>query len=298
MTNRPTSSNPPDRMTKFEQAVVFRVARGYFFAMAIVAVLIFVAGLVMGARGLTKAEVARPAAPTAPSARSPVNLDVILAQVERDKQAAQAGSTIEVSTQPGAKATRSSDPEEEKFAAAVARLRAAFPDPPYSWDNEIEKTCTAPTAFGCLQWGTRIKRVGVAGVLTKLFEGMERDEIIDYIGVVTELLNRAPVERRLELVGPIITAERDSRRDYRASLERHKKKVQEIQDKYEADVAGENAKRADWRLMGAYGLGVGFGLLITVSLFLAFLSMERHTRALERLIGSGEPPRESDPLRL
>jgi uncharacterized membrane protein len=35
--------------------------------------------------------------------------------------------------------------------------------------------------------------------------------------------------------------------------------------------------------MGLYGVGAGFSLLIVVSLFLAFLSMERHTRALEKL---------------
>jgi hypothetical protein len=286
MTNSSRSISRPDRMTMFERAIVFRVARGYFFAMAILAVLIFCGGLVVGARGLAKAEIPRPAPPAVPAARPPVDLNAIIAQVDREKQVAPAGSTIEVSSQAGGKISKGKDPEEERFAVAVARLRTAFPDPPYSWDNELEKTCTAPTAFGCLQWGTKVKRIGVAGVLTKLFEGMERAEIIDYIGVVTDLLMRAPVERRLELVGPIIAAERDARHDHRVLLEKHRNKVRELEDKYEADVAAENAKRADWRLMGSYGLGLGFGLLITVSLFLAFLSMERQTRVLEKLVGT------------
>ena len=39
-------------------------------------------------------------------------------------------------------------------------------------------------------------------------------------------------------------------------------------------------------MFGLYGVGAGFALLIVVSLFLAFLAMERHTRALERLVGA------------
>lgn len=285
--NSPTPSPTPDRMTRFERAIVFRVARGYFFAMALLAVAIFVGGAVIGTRGLASHEIPAPVHPAAPPPRRPIDLNAIIADLEREKaRAAQAASTIELKPQSGQTAHVAAA-EDDDLDRAVKAVRALFPDPPYSWENEVERTCSVPTSFGCLQWGTHVRRFGVVGALSKAFEGMDREEVIDYLGVLADVLKRAPVERRLELVSPIIQAERDGRADYQARLNKHKHQLEEIDANYQTAVDLDKAKHAEWRQSGLYALAIGFGLMITVSLFLAFLSMERHTRALERLLGPG-----------
>jgi len=54
-----------DSITGFERKVVFRVARGYFFAMAIAAVLVFFAGGALVIRSLAKPTL-QPPSPLAP----------------------------------------------------------------------------------------------------------------------------------------------------------------------------------------------------------------------------------------
>ncbi|MDF3069925.1 MAG: hypothetical protein K0R38_5526 [Polyangiaceae bacterium] len=61
------------------------------------------------------------------------------------------------------------------------------------------------------------------------------------------------------------------------------RQAREAADQYATDVQLNDAKYRQWRQSGFYGVAAGFVLLIVVSLFLAFLSMERHTRALEQV---------------
>lgn len=282
MSQSNASNKPVDRMTKFERVIVFRVARGYFFAMAIVAVILFVGGVVIGIRSLVKSEIAKPATPAAAPPRAPLTYDLVAAELRRTEARAKAGgAAVQVDGDSGnGKAGSDEDPELE---AASKELRAAFPDPPYSWDNELEKTCTAPTGFGCLAWGTRIKRQGVVSVLSAAFRGTPRDQLVSYIRVLARVLKEAPIEKRLEIAPLVIATERDEREKYESLISSHARDAKEAQEKYDADVALNSAKYQQWRESAVYGIAAGFALLIVVSLFLAFLSMERHTRALGEL---------------
>jgi hypothetical protein len=276
-------------MTTFERAVVFRVARGYFFLMAIVAVLLFLGGVAFGARSLAKEDIPAPAPPPPVPARAPLTLAEVEDQLRRDAAAsAQAAGGIELTPQPG-ESTRVPAPEEDALKKAVDRLKTLFPDPPYSWQNELETVCSVPSAFGCLQSGTRIKRYGVAGTISKALEGMNRSEAIEFLGILFEVLKLAPVDRRLALVLPTISAEKQARDDYARLVAKHRHDTEEQQTKYQLEVDLDRAKHAEWRQLGMYGLGAGFSLLIVVSLFLAFLSMERHTRVLESLVSKLGP---------
>lgn len=276
-------------MTTFERAVVFRVARGYFFLMAIVAVLLFLGGVAFGARSLAKEDIPAPAPPPPVPARAPLTLAEVEDQLRRDAAAsAQAAGGIELTPQPG-EPTRVPAPEEDALKKAVDRLKTLFPDPPYSWQNELETVCSVPSAFGCLQSGTRIKRYGVAGTISKALEGMNRSEAIEFLGILFEVLKLAPVDRRLALVLPTISAEKQARDDYARLVAKHRHDTEEQQTKYQLEVELDRAKHAEWRQLGMYGLGAGFSLLIVVSLFLAFLSMERHTRVLESLVSKLGP---------
>lgn len=284
-----------ERMTAFERAVVFRVARGYFFLMALLAVLLFIGGVVVGARGLTKEDIPPPpAAPPSP-ARTPLTLAAVEREFQREVAAnAQAAGGIELKPQPG-EATRPPAPEEDALKKAVDRLRTLFPDPPYSWQNDVETVCSVPSAFGCLQSGTRIKRYGVAGSISQALEGTTRSEAIEYLGILFDVLSVAPVDRRLALVVPTIVAEKQAREDYQRLVAKQRREAEERQSNYQLQLDLARAKHAEWRQLGMYGLGAGFSLLIVVSLFLAFLSMERHTRALERLVATVTPRAEDNP---
>ncbi len=268
-----------DRMTRFERSVVFGVARGYFFVMVVGAVLLFIGGVALGVRSLAKSEVPKPAAAPAPPNRAQLTYPEVLEQLR--KAAGRTGSTIQVEGNSGSKARPES--EDSELEAASKELRAAFPDPPYSWENEVEKFCSAPTSFGCLQWGTRVKRQGVVSALNAALRGTPSDEVVGYIRVLARVLKEAPGDKRLELAPAVIAAERDARERHDAAVTKHKNEAREAETKYENDVDQNDAKYRDWRQSAIYGVGAGFTLLIVVSLFLAFLSMERHTRALEQL---------------
>jgi hypothetical protein len=280
-----------DRLTRFERGIVFRVARGYFLAMALLAVAMFIGGAVIGARGLADPEIPAPPQPATPPPRKPLTLEALQAELRRQSaRAAAVGSTIELKKEPASATPTLSGRAtiEDEWEMAAKRLRAVFPDPPYTWDNEMEEVCEVPTAFGCLRVGTRIKRFGVAGALTKLLEELNRTEALELIEVLVPLLAAAPVEQRLELVRPILEAERAARVDHEAALARHDAKLKVLKEQHDTAVLLSRAKHAEWRETGVYGLLIGFALLIIVSLFLAFLSMERHTRVLEKLV-SEEP---------
>jgi hypothetical protein len=257
--------------------------------MAIVAVLLFLGGVAFGARSLAKEDIPAPAPPPPVPARAPLTLAEVEDQLRRDAAAsAQAAGGIELTPQPG-ESTRVPAPEEDALKKAVDRLKTLFPDPPYSWQNELETVCSVPSAFGCLQSGTRIKRYGVAGTISKALEGMNRSEAIEFLGILFEVLKLAPVDRRLALVLPTISAEKQARDDYARLVAKHRHDTEEQQTKYQLEVDLDRAKHAEWRQLGMYGLGAGFSLLIVVSLFLAFLSMERHTRVLESLVSKLGP---------
>lgn len=276
-------ARPLDQMTRFERAVVFRVARGYFFAMAIVAVLLFLAGAVVGARSMIKHDVPRPTAPAAPGERRPLTYHEVAEVLQRKEEQARTGAAVQVEPQSGDSGSAASGPVDPELDAASKELHAAFPDPPYSWDNEIEKACVVPTSFGCLQWGTRVKRQGVISALNLALRGTPRDELVSYIRVLARVLKEAPVEKRLEIVPAVLATERTDREKQEQLVASHTHKVKELEEKYQADLDANNAKYRQLREFALYGVGAGFSLLIVVSLFLAFLSMERHTRALEQL---------------
>jgi hypothetical protein len=60
-------------------------------------------------------------------------------------------------------------------------------------------------------------------------------------------------------------------------------RISEIEDRFAAETKANDQKHETRKMLGIYGAGAGFALLIVVSLFLAFLSMERQMRILERL---------------
>ncbi len=63
----------PDGMSRFEQGVVFRVARGFFFLMAIGSVAVFVIGGLLAASSLSEPKLDPVGSPVAPHASPPLS---------------------------------------------------------------------------------------------------------------------------------------------------------------------------------------------------------------------------------
>jgi hypothetical protein len=79
--SRPEHEPRKDRVSQFERAVIFRVARAYFLAMAAFAVLLCA---VIGLRGVMKAPIAEPARPTPPVARKAVSFALVQEELPRE----------------------------------------------------------------------------------------------------------------------------------------------------------------------------------------------------------------------
>jgi hypothetical protein len=287
MNEQASSISGGDRMSRFERVVVFRVARGYFLFMAVIAVLTFIGGVVVGTRGFLKTAIAQPAPPTAPSARAPLTYAAVQEQIAREAERAKnEGATIafEEKDQPSHGGTPSHDPLQDELDKLIKTLQAQFPDPPYAWTNQMERVCVSQTAFGCLQYDNRIKKIGVVGTIGTALKGLDKNAIVKYLAVLARVLDQVPVDRRLEMIIPIVQAEKEAQASQEKIEREHQERVDEIDRKYKEAVRENDAEHEGWKMMGIYGLATGFGLLIVVSLFLAFLSMERHTRVLEKLV--------------
>jgi hypothetical protein len=292
------AADPTDRMSRFERAVVFRIARAYF--------LTCIGGVAVSMRGFFKTTVTAPIMPPPPPQRPKVNYSAVQQELDREaERATNEGSKIGFQDQDvpptGNTEQAGRDPLEQRFDGLVRGLQSLFPAPTYVWTNQMERTCTAPTSFGCLRWENRIKKAGVVATINSALAGVVKDTPRDVIKatmianleVLTRVLSEAPIERRLELIEPILQIEKRSQaRQANLELE-HKARLAEMERNFKTEVELNEAKHEDWKTQGMYGLATGFVLLIVVSLFLAFLSMERHTRILEKLANVDAQRRES-----
>ena len=281
-----------DTITGFERKVVFRVARGYFFAMAVGAVLLFLAGGVFVVRSLAKPTIRPPATLVPPKPRSALSYGQVAEFMRAAEEERKTKTNRSLEQGEASKSTSSSrarpaeNPYQARFAEIEKKLRALFNDPAYTWADEVESVCTEPTSFGCLHRENRLKRRGVVGAINAAVADVETvDERIRLLEVLITVLDQTPMQKRGEAIIPIVELEKGRVRSDQEAMRKHEAQVSEQQARFHAEVEANDAKHRQWWQWGLYGLGSGFSLLIAVSLFLAFLSMERHTRAIEHLVG-------------
>jgi hypothetical protein len=287
MTVKPASNTQAsDPMTAFERGVVFRVARGFFVFLALAAVLGFgIAGIVW-MRGVSETSIDKPELPAAPAPRARINYQQLLKAMQHEaEQSAQASQTVQYE-QEGKRS--GSDQKDEtakiRFNQLVGELQALFPAPTYTWTNQTERKCTVPSAYGCFHYETRIVRTGVAGIVQQAVSNVDAEVRLELLEALVAVLKEVPVEKRAELIAPIVRFEQTDSANYEDAVKDHRDKIAEIEAKYERDVEESRAQHEEWKRLGMYGLGAGMFGLVLVSLFLAFLAIERHSRALERLV--------------
>jgi hypothetical protein len=275
-----------DRMTRFERGVVFRVARGFFFFVAIAAVVVFGIGALTGARGMAEPKVPEPRPLPTPAKPQPLTFKVVEAELGREaKEAAAEATDIEyVGNEVDTDAEEGEvDPLRARRDRASEVLRKLFPEPTYTWTNQVETRCVAPTMFGCMRHQTKVVKEGVVGIINEAVKGLSAEESLAMVETLVAVLKDAPMEERGKLVIPVARLATKQLELYREALDRHEEAVAALRQKYEEEVAATRDKHAELRKDGAQALGAGFAGVVIVSLFLAFLAIERHSRTLEML---------------
>jgi len=282
--------NRMDAITGFERKVVFRVARGYFFAMAIAAVVVFLGGGALVIRSLAKKNIEPPAPLVPPKPRTALSFAQVAEYVRTSEEerrnsanrGLEEGDATHSTSQ--ARSRGSENPIQARFGEIEKKLRGLFSDPPYTWADEVESVCVDTTSFGCLRRESRVKRRGVVGAINVAVAGVDREERIRLLEILISVLEQTPLPKRGETIIPTIEMERTLTKTDEEALRSYEAKEAEQRSRFQAEDEENEAKHQKWWWQGLYGLGAGFSLLIAVSLLLAFLSMERHTRALEQLV--------------
>lgn len=285
----------------FERKVVFRTARGYFIALAIMGILSFVGGMFMGANGMIRISPNAPAEPEIPAAiAEPTPID--LAAVKAHLSAPVEAIVQEEVAQPfQIEESEASLPQEDprrikrqRTEELLVALEKLYPSPEYAWNTQYEMVCSRPSSYGCLQ---RDKVVKQRGMVTVLSDSLTEDEAkdLDVLNPILEslirVLEKAPAAERGELMIPIIELHRRTHRDYRRSVLQRELKLMQDQAAFEAakaeweqDVDIMKAEKDKTLWSGIYAIAAGLGILVCVGVFLAHLAIERHLRELRELL--------------
>jgi hypothetical protein len=302
-----TENITPDRMERFERKVVFRTARGYFFLLAVLAVLAFVGGIALGAKGLIKVPVEAPADPTLPPpppdppSLTKQALETWASGRAARQAAAQANSNTlyhERDDAPGSAPVGSAQAEERaRQLAEIAKLSDAmaglFPPPTYTWADTYETVCVnSVPGYPCLQSERRLTKPGTVHLVSDFLEGKDRETTLKALRLWTTFLPLFPVEARAAWVKDLLEAVSELDADHRHTVEAwasdvarlnagHAAKMQAFRD----EVAAQEQRRQREQMWGLYGIGGGLVLLVLVSIFLVHFAIERHLRLMREVAG-------------
>lgn len=164
--------------------------------------------------------------------------------------------------------------------SSVASL---FPEHVYARADVVEEFCRVPSDYGCLQRGKRIKKPSAARTFTALFHGVadrRRDELL---GVLNEHLPPVPIEKRLSMVVPILMGYIQVQQQNKEAADAYAAKVKEIEEDFRTETAAHTAKQGMYSIGGVSAAGWGLGCVISASVFVALLAIERHLRELRRM---------------
>lgn len=275
-----TTGSSVDRATSFERGVVFRVARVFFLALAILGALAFLAGGAIGLNSLVP-DADPEALEIAPiPARAPIDYRMVQAELPPERNAAPSAVTPPTTPSPEGSAP-STARSETRLDVLLKELQSLFPEPPYSWLDVTEKRCVAPTSFGCLRSEYVVTVRGVRPRVLGAFNDLPPAERQEYLEVAVRILKEAPVDKRLAFLEAIIITEEKARARHESLQRKHQQSVEANKLEHEARVFEAKLHQKRSREYALYGMLLGFALLIAVSLLLAILAIERQTRAFQ-----------------
>ena len=162
-----------------------------------------------------------------------------------------------------------------------------FPEPPYVTADVWEDYCRSQTEYGCLQRGKRIKQPSVARTFTVLFRNVEVKRREELMGVLVTHLPNVPTEKRLTMVAPVLMAYVQVGRQNAQAASEHQDRVAQAEAIFESEKTAHGAKILAYSLGGLTAAGWGLGWVISASIFVALLAIERHLRELRRVRPTG-----------
>jgi len=155
-----------------------------------------------------------------------------------------------------------------------------LPSPPYASVDVWEDYCKVPSDYGCIQKGKRLKIPSAARTFSVLFGDLNEEDRNELVQVLAEHLPSLPIERRLGMVRPILTSFLELKVQNRKVLEAYEAKTRESQDSFSVEVGSHRDQQVALSLGGLWAALWGLGAVVSASLFVALLAIERHLRAL------------------
>jgi len=320
-------TNGVGKLERFERKVVFRAGRAYFLILAGLGMLALLAGLMGVLGGVLRMPVDKPAEPPPVGAKKPDPPDVTpptpvaLAEAERwaaQKKAEEAQEKARAATHPTQEApsaisapprprrrppARRGSSWRERRKKLLARLAALLPVPPYASTDTYKTVCLRQVKdIGCMEQGRELDKVGTTTLIRQATRGLRRDVKLEVLGQIVAVLEKAPVEKRGDLIAGVSATYRQKQGNYlraradraeaiaRAEAEHQEKTraraaaIAKTRMEYEQKTMEQKLSQAAWLSFGIYAAVMGFGLLVLVSLFLAHLAIERHLRLLRELL--------------
>ena len=284
VTQNPQSSST--RVDLFEQKIIFRTARAFFVVIALLAVLIFVGGSLLGLTSLMPKEVPAPALPTPVAPPAPLTYAQVLETLAKKAQEPPPEPEEDLVVRKSKSDASAEDPIDVRIRELVVELQGLLPEPRYSWNDVVARVCTYPSPYGCLAYQNRTQTKGMRSVVVAAIEQVPERDVVPALEALVKVLKEAPEEARGELILPTVQTWLRLNRDFlRAQAAQHALIEQQTLE-HRQKVAEAEAARALLQTQALQGMFVGFAAVILVSLFLAFLAMERHMRRMETLLGA------------
>ena len=292
-----------DHLELFERKFVFRTARGYFIFLACLAILLFGGGVMLGARGLVRAEPEEPsppALPAAPAAPTQLTLADVETWIHRQQNAPTSVTSDDepewvASARDEGQARQ--DPAQQRFDELLEQFKALFPAPNYSWKDTYTRTCTRQSPYGCLRYEQELEKSGVSKILEgAIRQELKRDSVDEVNAILASLigvLKSTALEKRADFIAPSAEAYRELQSEYLGQLDAHEREIHEINqahqrrvDEYELELQTLRAEKESDQTAGVYGVLAGLGLLVLVSVFLAHFAIERHLRLMREILAT------------
>ena len=165
-------------------------------------------------------------------------------------------------------------------------LVTLFPSPPYAAADVWENYCKETSDYGCLQKGRRLAVASAARTFSVLLKDVDNSRRNELIQLLAEQLPNVTVDKRLGMVTPILLSYVELEKQNQEALATTEKKRKEVEDSFDVDVAAHKESQMAFSMGGLWAALWGFGGVVSASIFVALLAIERHLRALRSRSGA------------
>ena len=166
-----------------------------------------------------------------------------------------------------------------------ASLAALFPSPAYATNDVWEDYCKVPSDYGCIQKGKRLTVPSAGRMFSVLFRDIGENDRNELLQVLLQQLPNIPVEKRLGMVAPILVSYVGMKAQNREALKAHEAKANDAEELFLSAVRSHRDGQLAFSIGGLWVALWGLGTVVSASVFVALLAIERHLRDLRSRSG-------------